>query len=101
MASNHNHSNTEDANSEIRKAHFPPRRTHEAAVRNNKIIASFKGDLGAAIEAQNYSPGNYGSEFCCIASLAKLFLHHEDKTEIINIIQQGSLYHLGTIGEET
>ena len=32
------------------------RRTHEAAVRNIKILAAFKGDLGAAIAAQKDSP---------------------------------------------
>ena len=37
------------------------RRTHEAAVSNSKILASFKGDLGAAIEAQKDIPVNYGS----------------------------------------
>ena len=73
------------------------RRTYEVAVRNIKILASFKGDLGAAIATQKDSPVKYGSEFCDTASLEKLFLHHEDKTKIINIIQQGSRYHLDTI----
>ena len=36
------------------------RRTHEASVRNKKIFAAFKRDLGAAIAAQNDSPVNYG-----------------------------------------
>ena len=76
------------------------RRTHEAAVRNSKIRAAFKGDLGAAIAAQKNSPVNYGSEFRDIV-LAKLFLHHKDKTKIINIIEQGSCYHLNPIKEET
>ena len=35
-------------------------RTHEAAVRNSKILAEFKGDLGAAIAAQKCSPVKYG-----------------------------------------
>ena len=35
--------------------------THEAAVRNSKILAAFKGDLGAAIAAHKDSPVNYGS----------------------------------------
>ena len=77
------------------------RRTHEAAVSNIKILAAFKGDLGAAIVAQRDIPLNYGSEFHDIASLAKLFLHHEDKTKIINIIQQGPRYHIDPIEEET
>ena len=58
---------------------FSFRRTHEAAVRNSKILATFKGDLGAEIAAQKGRPVNYGSEFCDIASLKKLFLYHEDK----------------------
>ena len=37
------------------------RRTHEAAVRNSKILESFKGELCAAIEAHKDSPVNYGS----------------------------------------
>ena len=39
---------------------FSSRRTHEAAVRNSKILAAFKGDLGAEIAAQKDSPVNYG-----------------------------------------
>ena len=77
------------------------RRTYEAAVSNSKILASFKGDSGAAIAAQKDIPVNYGSEFRDIAPLAKLFLHHEGKTKIINIIQQVSCYHLDPIEEET
>ena len=73
------------------------RRTHESAVRNSKILAAFKGDLGAGIAANKDSSVNYGSEFHDITALEKLFLHHEDKTKIINIIQQGSCYHLDTI----
>ena len=52
------------------------RRTHEAAVRNIKILAAFNGDLGADILEQKDIPGNYGSEFCSIASLEKLLHHH-------------------------
>ena len=77
------------------------RRTHEAAVRNSKIFAAFKGDLGAAIAAQKYSPVNSGLEFCDISSLEKLFLYHEDKTKIINIIQKGSYYHINPIPTRT
>ena len=36
-----------------------------------------------------------------MASLEKLFLHHKDKTKIINIIQQGSHYHLDLIPTRT
>ena len=62
---------------------------------------AFKGGLGAEIVVQKDNPVNYRSEFRDIAYLAKLFFHHEDKTNIINIIQQGSHYHLDTIKEET
>ena len=67
---------------------------------NRKIIAAFKDDLGAAIAAHKDNSVNYGSEFCDTTALKKLFLHHEDKTNIINIIQQRSRYHLNTIEEE-
>ena len=77
------------------------RRTHEAAIRNSKTLAAFKGDLGAAIVAQKDSPVNYGSESREIASLAKLFFYHKDKTKIIRLIQQGYRYHLNSIEDET
>ena len=101
MASNNNQDNTEDANSEIRKAYFLVQENHESAVINIKILAAFNGDLDASIVAQQDSPVNYRSGFRDIAPLAKLFLHHEDKTKIINIIQQESHYHLDRIEEET
>ena len=75
-------------------------RTHEAAARNSKIIAAFKDDLGAEIVVQKDRPVKYGPELRDIASLAKLFLHHEDKTKIINIIKQGYRYHFDPIEEE-
>ena len=68
---------------------FSFKKTHEAAVRNSKILAAFKGDLGAAIAAHKDSPVNYGSELRETTALAQLFFHHEDKTKIINIIKQG------------
>ena len=55
-----------------------------------KYLRQLKGDLGAAILAQKDSPVIYGSKFHDIAPLAKLFIHHEDKTNIIKIIQQRS-----------
>ena len=51
--------------------------------------------------AQNDSPVNYGSEFRDTAASAKIFFCHEDRTKIINIIQQGYRYHLNPIEEET
>ena len=68
---------------------------------SSKIIAAFKGDLGAAVAVKNYNPINYGSEFRNIVSLEKLFLYHKDKTKIINIFQQGSLYLLYPTEKET
>ena len=44
----------------LEKKFFYFRRTHEAAVRNKKILMAFNGDLGAAIESQKDSPINYG-----------------------------------------
>ena len=70
----------------MEKPIFLFRKTHEAVVRNRKILAAFKGELGAAIAAQKYNPFNYGTALRVIASLAKLFLRHEEKTNIINII---------------
>ena len=75
--------------------------THEAEVRNSKIIAAFSGDLGASIPAQKGIPLNYGSEFRDSADLTKLFFYNEDRVNIINIIQQDFCYHLDPIGEET
>ena len=80
---------------------FSFRRTHEESVRNIKILAEFKGDLGAEIAVHKDIPVNYGSEFRDTTALEKLLLHHEDKNKIINIIQQGSCYHLDPIEEET
>ena len=101
MASNHNQSNTEIPIQKFENPFFSFKRTHDAAVSNRKILAAFKGDLGAAIAAHKDSPVNYGSEFCDKASLAQLFLHHEDKTKIINKIKHRSRYHLDPIEEET
>ena len=47
------------------------------------------------------SPVNYVLEFHDITPLEKLFFHHEDKNNIINIIQQGSRCHIDPIEEET
>ena len=77
------------------------RRTHEEPVRNSKILTAFKGDLGAEILAHTDIPVNYGSEFRDTTASEKLFLHHEDKTKIINIIQKGSRCHLNPIEKET
>ena len=45
------------------------RRKHEAEVRNSKILAAFKVDLGAAIVAHKDSSVKYRSEFYDIFSL--------------------------------
>ena len=78
---------------------FSFKRTHEAAVRNSKILAAFKGDLGTAIASHKDIPVNNGSEFRDTTALAQILLHHKDKTKIINIIKQGSRYHLDPIKE--
>ena len=65
---------------------FSFRRTHEAAVKNSKILAASKGDLGTAILAQKDSPVKYVLEFSDIAPLENLFFYHEYGTKIINII---------------
>ena len=80
---------------------FSFRRTHEAADKNRKILAVFKGELGTAIVSHKDRPINYRSELSDTTDLAKLFLHHKDKTKTINIIQKGSCYHLNQIEEET
>ena len=64
-------------------------------------MRKLKGDLSAEVAVQKDSPVNYGSEFHDLASLAKLFLHHEENIKIINIIQQGSRYHLDPIPTRT
>ena len=43
------------------KTIFSFKRTHEAAVRNSKIMAAFKVDLGAAIAANKDRTVNYAS----------------------------------------
>ena len=58
------------------------RRTHKVAVRNSRILASFKCDLGAAIAPHKDMPVDYGSEFRNITALAKLFLHHEGRIRL-------------------
>ena len=62
---------------------------------------AFKGDLGGEISVQKDSPVNYGSEFRDTAALAKLFLYHEERTKIVNIIQQVSREHFDPINEKT
>ena len=80
---------------------FSFKRTHEAAVRNSKIMTAFKGDLSASIGVHKDSPVNYRLEFRDTTALAQIFLHQEDKTNNINIIKHGSRYHLDPIKEET
>ena len=60
---------------------FSFKRNNEAAVRNIKILAAFKRDLGAAIADHKDSPVNYESEFRDTTALAQLLLHHEYKTK--------------------
>ena len=74
---------------------------NEASVRNRKILAALKGDLGAEIAAHKDIPVNHGLEFRYTTVFTQLFLHYEDNTKIINIIKHGSCYHLDTIEKET
>ena len=39
---------------------FSFRRTHEATLRNSKILSAFKCDLGTEVAANKYRPVNYG-----------------------------------------
>ena len=101
MVGDNNQRNTEDTNSEIRQTHFFGQDKNKAAVSNSKILVAFNGELGAEISAQKGNPFNYGSEFCDTADFKKLFYYHEDKINIINIIQKGLRYHIDPIKEET
>ena len=83
------------------KPTFSFRIAHEAAVSNSKILVLFNGYLGAAIEAQKVSPLKHGSELRDTADLSKLLYYHKYNINTINIIQQGSSYHLYPIEEET
>ena len=101
MYSHHDQSNTEIPIQKLENPIFSFKKTHEASVRNSKILAAFKGDFGAAIAAHKDSLVNYRSEFCNTTTLAQFFFHHEDKTKIINIIKHRSSYNIDPIKEET
>ena len=75
--------------------------TQEAAQNNSQILATFKGNLGAAIEAQKGIPLDYGSEFRDITIIKKLFRYHKDKERIVDIIPKESWYHLSPIEDAT
>ena len=79
---------------------FSFKKTKDVASRNRKILSAFSGNFGAALEAQNGSPLNYGSGLHDISKSSKIFNYHKDKINIISIIQQGSRYHLSPIDEE-
>ena len=66
------------------------KRTQEVAVHNRNILDSFNGNLGKALETQQGSPLDYGSEFRYPTCIANLLHHHEDKDKIMEIIQRGS-----------
>ena len=51
---------------------FSFKRTYEAAVRNSKILAASKGDLGAAIADHKDNPVNYVSKFHDTTALEKI-----------------------------
>ena len=79
---------------------FSFKRTKGVALRNSKILSVFSGNFGSAVDAQNGSPLNYGSEFHYISKSSKIFNYHKYKSNIISIIQQGSRCHLSLIDEE-
>ena len=78
----------------LKKTVFSFKRTNKAESKNSKILVALNGNLNTAIAEQNDSPLNYGSEFRNTTDLATLFYYHEDKSRVINIIQQGPLYHV-------
>ena len=58
---------------------FSFRLTQESALHNRNILAAFDGNLGKATKDQKGTPLDYGSEFCDITWIIKLFSHHEEK----------------------
>ena len=83
--------------SKLRPPLFSFKLTKEAALQNRKILANFNGDLVDTMEISKGSPLDYGSEFWDLTRTAKLFSLHEDKDKIMDMIQQGSQYHLLSI----
>ena len=80
---------------------FSFKRTNKASALNRKLLEAFNGNLVAEIKVPKGIPINYGSQFRDIAKLSKLFNYHDYKSNIINIIQKVSCYHLSSINEET
>ena len=66
-----------------------------------KYSRKLKGEFGAAIAAHKDIPVKYGSKIRDIASLEKIFLHHEENTKVINIIRKGSSCPLDPIPTRT
>ena len=64
------------------------KQTQEAARQKRKILDSFNGNLGTAMEDQKGRPLDYGSEFLYITGIKNWFNHHKDKDRIVNIIQR-------------
>ena len=79
---------------------FFPKQTQKAACQNREILSTFNVNLGAEIK---YKRGSlyYGSYFQDIAVIKNLFSHQKYKDIIVNIIQNGSRYHLSLIEEAT
>ena len=69
---------------------FSSKQKQESALDNKNILSDFYGNLGEAMESQKGSPLYYGSKFCDIIGITKLFSHHEDKDRIVNKIQKCS-----------
>ena len=78
---------------------FSLKSTQEAALHNSNILANLYGNLGKAIKSQKVIPLDYGSQFRDFSGIAKIFIRHEDKKRIVDIIQKGCQYHLLSIEE--
>ena len=86
---------------ELRPPVFSSKRTQEVSLQNNTILDAFNINLGEALESQQGSPLDYGSELWDTTGISKLIHHHEDRDKIIDIIQKYSQYQLSPIEEAT
>ena len=80
---------------------FLSRRPHEAAVRNSKILTENKMLLRRRNCGKKGQPCKLRIGILRHRVLSKKIFHREDKTKIINIIQQGSRCHLNAIPKRT
>jgi hypothetical protein len=71
----------------------------KSAAHNTKILAGFQYDLTAAINADENSPLQNGSEFRPPSILAPLLAHHPNWHKITSILDKGSLFHANPLSE--